>query len=174
MSLYPFYFAHYSAPIAGVLIVLVVQGLRHLAVLSRKRRGGGLTIVPVISIALGGVALSAVVLALVLHDAVRSHQLSVYPAANLVRDQIERRLSGSRDKQHLVIVRYSSNHDFHRCMTYNRADIDRAPVVWARELDGASNANLLSYYQRRKVWLFEPDATPPRISPYLPELGERR
>ena len=109
---------------------------------------------------------------MVFHDAVRIRQRSVYPAANLVRDQIERRLSGSRDKQHLVIVRYGSNHDFHRCMTYNRADIDRAPVVWARELDAASNANLLSYYRGRTVWLYEPDETPPRISPYLPELGQ--
>jgi hypothetical protein len=168
MALYPFYFAHYSAPIAGVLIILVVQGLRHISVLSRKRPGGGLTMAPVISIALGGIGLSLVVLALVFHDAVRIHQRSVYPAASLVRDQIERRLSGFRDKQHLVIVRYGSTHDFHRCMTYNRADIDRAPVVWARELDAASNANLLSYYRGRTVWLYEPDETPPRISPYLP------
>ena len=174
MALYPFYFAHYSAPLAGVLTILVVQGLRHISVLSRKKPGGGLTLAPVIQIILGGVGLSLIILALVFHDAVRIQQRSVYPAANLMRDQIERRLSGARDKQHLVIVRYGSNHDFHRCMTYNRADIDRSPVVWARELDAARNANLLSYYPGRTVWLYEPDATPPRISPYSQELGERR
>ena len=52
-------------------------------------------------------------------------------------------------------------------MTYNRSDIDHALVVWARELDAASNANLVSYYAGRTVWLYEPDETPPRISPYL-------
>ena len=171
MALYPFYFAHYSAPIAGVFIVLVVQGLRHLAVLSRARSGGGLTMAPLISIALGGVGLSLMFLALVFHDAVRIHQWSFYPPSDLVREQIERRLSGS-DKQNLVIVRYSSNHDFHRCITYNRADIDRARVVWARELDSESNANLLNYYRGRTVWLYEPDETPPRISPYVPASSQ--
>jgi hypothetical protein len=57
-------------------------------------------------------------------------------------------------------------------MTYNRADIDRARVVWARELDPAANSKLLNYYAGRTVWLFEPDATPPFIGPYLPARSQ--
>ncbi|HLK21843.1 MAG TPA: hypothetical protein VKT81_22995, partial [Bryobacteraceae bacterium] len=158
--LYPFYFAHYSAPLAGIFIVMVVQGLRYLSLVTRKKPGGGPTLAPLVTTAIATAGLALALLAFVFHDAVKTRQFSVYPAANLVRDRIERRLSGSPGKSHLVIVRYAANHDFHRCMTYNRADIDKARVVWARELDPASNRNLLDYFQQRTVWLYEPDATP--------------
>ncbi len=166
IALYPFYFAHYSAPIAGVLMVLLVQGFRHISVLTRKRPGGGMAIAPVMAIALSGISFLLIVMALVFHDAFQIRQRSLYPAADLARDQIERRLCATRDK-HLVLVRYGPQHVFHQGMTYNHADIDRSMVVWARALDAASNTRLLSYYSGRTVWLYEPDETPPRIGPWL-------
>lgn len=173
MFLYPFYFAHYSAPLAGILIVLIVQGLRHIAVFTRKAPGGGRTLAPVITTAIAAAGFSLVLLALIFHDAVKTRQFSVYPAANLMRDQIEKRFSDSSGRTNLVIVRYSPDHNFHQCMTYNRAKIDEARVVWARELDAASNRKLLHYFRQRTAWLYEPDATPPRISRYpSPEAAQ--
>jgi hypothetical protein len=38
---------------------------------------------------------------------------------------------------------------------YNGADLDRAPIVWARDLGPAADVQLLRYYGDRKVWRLE-------------------
>ncbi len=68
--------------------------------------------------------------------------------------------------QHLIVVRYRPWHDFVAQWIYNEPDIDRARVVWARELDPDQNAKLTTYFHNRQVWLFEPDLTPPQLKPY--------
>ncbi|MGH9681025.1 MAG: hypothetical protein ACRD4Y_13840 [Candidatus Acidiferrales bacterium] len=59
--------------------------------------------------------------------------------------------------EHLVIVRYSKDHNSGEEYVYNDADIDRAKIVWAREIPGVSLAPLLSYFRNRDVWIYEPD-----------------
>jgi hypothetical protein len=49
---------------------------------------------------------------------------------------------------------------------YNNADIDAAPVVWAREMDPENNANLIRYFHDRQVWLFEPDRSLFEVTEY--------
>ncbi len=81
------------------------------------------------------------------------------------RDQLLRSLH-EQSGQHLVIVRYAPDHNIHAEWVYNRADIDGAKVVWARDMGGPPNLELIRYFKDRKVWLLEPDLMPPKLSAY--------
>jgi hypothetical protein len=86
-----------------------------------------------------------------------------------IRAQIESKLEQVPGGQ-LVIVRYFRGHNTLDEWVYNAADIDSSKVVWAREMNAADNLELLRYYRDRKVWLVEPDAQQPTVTPYpMPE-----
>jgi len=70
--------------------------------------------------------------------------------------------------QHLVIVRYRPEHDPRAQLewVYNAADIDRAKVIWAREMGDTEDARLLQYYRNRRIWLIEPDRQPVQLQSY--------
>ena len=65
----------------------------------------------------------------------------------------------------LVFVRYWPKHTLTEWV-YNSADIDRQSVVFARDLGAEENEKLLAYYPDRAPWLLEPDARPPKLTPY--------
>jgi hypothetical protein len=69
----------------------------------------------------------------------------------------------------LVFVRYWPQHIFQDEWVYNEADIDRARIVWARDLGATEDEKLRRYYPDRTVWLLEPDARPPQLTRYVPE-----
>ena len=77
---------------------------------------------------------------------------------------VNRQLAQALGKQ-LVFVRYWPKHTVTEWV-YNGADIDRQTVVFARDLGAVEDEALRSYYPDRTAWLLEPDATPPRLSPY--------
>jgi hypothetical protein len=68
--------------------------------------------------------------------------------------------------EHLVLVRYapvSTGGEW----VYNDADINHAKVVWAREIPGLNMRALLDYFRGRRVWLAQPDLSPPTLTPYV-------
>jgi hypothetical protein len=157
------FWPHYVAPLTAVIFLLVVQALRHL----RRGKFAGRPV---------GIGLSRVIvlftLAMIpLHaiDAVRDPQsLSLFETRMPERATIAAQLEAMPGQQ-LVIVRYSDDHDPNEEWVYNRADIDHAKVVWAREIPDLDIQPLLEHYRGRTVWVVEPDATPPRLYPYTPK-----
>lgn len=80
------------------------------------------------------------------------------------RIAVRRQLDAAPGQQ-LVFVRYGPLHRFQEWV-HNAADIDHARIVWARDLGPEENEKLLRYYPERTAWLLEPDAHPPRLTPY--------
>ncbi len=157
----PWVQARYLAPLTATLFLLVVQAIRHL----RHWEPGGRPV---------GVAFSRAVFLLTVLLAPfhpLSKSLQRHPPEGIeFRAQFESQLNTSPGG-HLIIVRYSPEHISSREWVYNAADIDRAKIVWAREIPGMDIRPLLDYYHGRHVWLVEPDADPPRITPY-PDAAE--
>jgi len=80
------------------------------------------------------------------------------------RMAIDTQLARAPGRQ-LVFVRYWAGHGYHEWI-HNAADIDNARVVMALALGAEENETLERYYPGRAVWLLEPDALPPRLTPY--------
>jgi hypothetical protein len=71
--------------------------------------------------------------------------------------------------KNLVIVRYSPHRHLFREWVHNSANVDQAPVVWARDMSPAENAELIRYFSGRKAWILESDHVPhPLLRPYAP------
>jgi len=68
--------------------------------------------------------------------------------------------------RHLVIVKPKDNKDDFFQWIYNGADIDQAPVVWARDIGLTQDRALLEHFRDRKVWQLDPNAQPPRLTPF--------
>jgi hypothetical protein len=52
---------------------------------------------------------------------------------------------------------------------YNRADVDHAKVVWAREMALRSdNVDLQAYFHARTCWILEPDVDQKKLTPCPP------
>ncbi|HZQ53780.1 MAG TPA: hypothetical protein VFB14_16380 [Bryobacteraceae bacterium] len=87
------------------------------------------------------------------------------------REQLRAQLlkQGGKD---LVFVRYRyPEHDLDNEWVFNRANLDQAKIIWARELDPESDRRLIERFPGRKIWLGEPDLKPPRIIPYPKATG---
>ena len=68
--------------------------------------------------------------------------------------------------EHLVLVRYSKDHNSGEEYVYNDADIDHAKIVWAREIPGMDLRPLFQYFRSRDAWLYEPDEDDSVVRPY--------
>jgi hypothetical protein len=160
MVLYPYHLG----PLVPALFVVIAQGSRHIYVfLSRSKPSRGLAfalLLPLCVAAASTMKLAAADLGIPVtyweHAAEAHGDTRAYIQAWLSR----------RPKKQLVIVHYTSRHSPDQEWVYNGADIDSSKVVWAREVDGDSNARLLSYFKDREVWLLNADSYPQRVRPY--------
>src|SRR5262249_51707367 len=75
------------------------------------------------------------------------------------RARIEAYLTGTAG-EHLVLVKPKTDENNLFQWIYNRAEIDYAPIVWARDMGPDENRKLLEHFAGRKVWLVDPNVEP--------------
>jgi hypothetical protein len=152
--------AHYAAPVTCLLILLYLQSLRYLRLMRWKRWRWGAIF-----------ARTSVLLLLVdTAGAVVRKDCDTFSwtcQGDVSRLTIQRKLEALPGK-HLVMVRYTEDHNIHDDWVYNGAEIDSAKVVWAREINPEQDAKLLKYFGDRKVWLVTPDTDNTFLEPYMP------
>jgi hypothetical protein len=88
---------------------------------------------------------------------------------SLQRSRIARHLERTPEPD-VVLVSYGPGHLTGFEWVYNAADIDGAPVVWARSMDAARDSTLLAYFSDRRAWRLHlaTDAAPYRLEPIVP------
>ena len=149
---------HYGAAFAGVFYLRFLQGVNRLW--ERGKPLGRIVVIVLFAILIGdGLGLTWS------RDLVsRGFALRDSAAGNARHAMLEKleRMPGSQ----LVMVRYDPAHDPQIEWVYNRADIDDARVVWAREMGPEQDRGLLEHFRDRRVWLLEPDQSPAKLSPY--------
>ncbi len=151
---------HYFSPATGALYILLVYGLRHLRLWKRRTGDVGRAVVrtvPMLACAMIALRVSAV--------ATHTHIEPDWPRGNLVRARILHELDEFPGNQ-LVFVRYGDHHNADSEWVWNQASIDQAKVVWARDMGGIENRELLQYFPSRRVWEIDADAPQPKLEAY--------
>jgi hypothetical protein len=141
---------HYFAPAAGLVLALAMLGIQYMWV-----RWGW-----------SAVAIFAALFCINAGVHVVSnpdpYANPLFAARRLAVIQRLETVAGGGARQ-LAIVRYAPGHNVLEEWVYNRADIDGSAIVWARDMGGAANRELVDYYRVRQpdrtVWLVEVDAT---------------
>jgi hypothetical protein len=135
-------YPHYLAPLTALFVLVVVRGLAGLAAIRIGDR------------AVGRVAVAVLLMLTFLNALGEAKKRGewMHGAWHQSRAALEQRLEATGER-HVVIVRYAEPHDFLEEWVYNRASIDDAPVVFAREIDDASTRSVLDYFPARKAWL---------------------
>ena len=148
---------HYAAAFSGVFYLRFLQSLARLG--SWKRPLG-----PILAACIPALFILAAPFAAG-RDSLSTALAGRGARFGAARDAMDRDLANLPGGQ-LVLVRYQPGHNPQEEWVFNHADIDRSRVVWAREMSPAEDVPFLEYFRDRHVWLAEPDATPPRLTPY--------
>ncbi|MGA3187927.1 MAG: hypothetical protein ABSF22_12530 [Bryobacteraceae bacterium] len=171
-NIYGYFYAHYVAGVTCLFILVTVVSLDNLSKLRIADHLVGPDAVRVILFLCGthfvfwyGIQLAS--------NQDFSKDLEQYETWDEVnhgdpdgRIGVNRQLARAPGKQ-LVFVRYWPKHTVTEWV-YNGANIDDQRAVFARDLGAVEDEALRSYYPDRTAWLLEPDATPPKLSPYQP------
>ena len=147
-------YPHYFSPAAPAVFLFLIQGLRYMV----HWRAGQAPI--------GAAVVRCVIPILCVVLAVRAATMSPRSAPSAIpnylswccvdarqrdREPLLRKLEALPGNQ-LVIVSYDlKTYDTFEWV-YNEPDIDRAKVVWARDMGPEKNQELLSYFRGRRVW----------------------
>ncbi len=168
------YFPHYSAAVTVLIVLVIIECLRQM----RSSGPAGLFLaraLPAVCIA----CLLTAVFGRLLEPALHSQLSGIKKlwasefAHDTARERFVPALEQQRGRQ-LVFVRYQPSDgrkEFE--WIYNRADIEDAKIIWIRgSSDPKADLPVINRFSGRKLWLAEPDANPPRVTPYSAGSGD--
>lgn len=135
---------HYFAASLGGFVCMWLMTLRWLRCVTVAGRPVGLSLVRLLPLIL------VVFTGLAVYQYPKRGNSDMETKARL-RQDLELRLRGIAGK-HLVVVRYLPDSNVHAEWVYNAADIDNAPVVWARDLGPEKNAALFACFKDHNRW----------------------
>ena len=169
VNFFPEFQFHYMAAVVCLFVLMSVTGLRRIS----EWTGGAAATSVLIYLCIAQFVFWYGVHLLDRHDfAAATERYDMWDSINqrnpARRIEINRQIAAMPGKL-LVFVRYWPQHMFQDEWVYNEADIDSARVVWARDLGDTEDEKLRKYYPDRQALLLEPDASPPRLTPYQPE-----
>lgn len=147
-------FPHYLAPAAPVLLLTVVAVLRLGRTFERRLAPQRRWITPSV------LAVQAVLLAAVASDYFTASQTTWAHARQAIGEKLQQTPGDD-----LVFVHYADDHNVHDEWVFNAADIDNAPVVWAREMNQLVDDRLRRHFAGRRAWTVYADENPIRIEP---------
>jgi hypothetical protein len=153
-------FSHYFAAAGAALSLLITVGLRRLMALRRPLGAGLFVVVMVVAVIEGSLRYRAEI------DLAKAKR----QGWSGMRASLEAELARQPGLD-LVVVRYGPLHSIHQEWVYNHADIDASPVIWAREMDAASNRRLFDYFAGRRIWLLDVGPEGFSIEPYPGATG---
>jgi hypothetical protein len=164
-SVQPQLLPHYLAPAAAAFVLLAVAGLRR----ARALRLGGRRVGRALAEAIVAVSLASFLLACGLRAYRGPHPAPLSEYRPLLTNQLQ-----AAEGDDLVIVTYGPAHSMHDEWVYNGADLERAPILWARDMGREKNQVLLECYADRHIWRLHADDNPPRLERYeeVPESTE--
>jgi len=166
LSLNTWFYPHYVAPFTGALYGVVLQGMRHLRVWRRNVASGLLVARSIPAVCLGMVLLRVCLQPLSLFMPADWPMTWYYTRpGDMRRARVQAWLENQPGLQ-LAVVHYGANHNPLEEWVYNQASIDSARVVWAREMDQASDEALMRYFRDRRAWLVQADLDPAVVTPY--------
>ncbi len=144
---------HYFSPLTCLVVLFMTIGLRALFRLRfrQKRIGEALVIFFIILQLLLNVSLTPR-LPVVKSLAMTASSSQIILPGSFTREELKNILM-KRGGKFLVIVRYPLWHSYTREWVFNDADIDRSPVVWARDMGVTGNVKLFNYFKDRQVLL---------------------
>ncbi|MGA9504186.1 MAG: hypothetical protein WBV31_07090 [Terriglobales bacterium] len=158
--------AHYAAPAAGAIILLVLHSLRHF----RETHA---------EFGIWASRAVVIVLALLLISPVAQRLRDPYAAIprespQEVRQDIPLQVQRERIKsdlearggRHLLIVHYPVGDVPSQDWIYNDSDIKGSQIIWARDMGYLANRELIDYYSDRRVWYVDRGDSTARLVPY--------
>jgi hypothetical protein len=167
LGLEAFFLPHYAAPVLCVLFALVFRSMADVRSMVWRGRPVGVYFTRIVPL--------ACLFLLALRGSVGLTHIPITPdwppmwynatPPKTARARVLGQLESLPGKQ-LALVRYAEHPKSGYEWVYNRADVDAAKVVWARDMGHSGNQELLSYYRDRSLWLVEPEKEGQELSPY--------